>query len=154
MCITLEFFFSVANRQVSGLTGSRVAFYAFLTHSDAVLQSNEKVVFDSVVTNLGLAYHSGEFTAPVPGIYVFSVNLLSDSQPANAKLVKNGVMVGALNFHADGEQASQSVTLELNKDDEMSVQSANYPGVKFFGYRHSTFTGFLLYEFNHPLVGK
>ena len=154
MCITLFVYISVANRQVSGLTGSRVAFYAFLTHSDAVLQSNEKVVFDSVVTNLGLAYHSGVFTAPVPGIYVFSVNLLSDSQPANAKLVKNGVMVGALNFHADGEQASQSVTLELNKDDEMSVQSANYPGVKFFGYRHSTFTGFLLYEFNHPLVGK
>ena len=139
---------------MSGDTGSRVAFFATLTHSDAVLARNERILFDNVVTNLGLAFHNGVFVAPVPGLYVFSVNLLSDSEPANAKVVRNGGLLGALNFHVDGEQASQTVAVELNRGDEIAVQSANYPGVKFYGYRHSSFSGFLLYEYNHPLVGK
>ncbi|XP_076106986.1 uncharacterized protein LOC143075460 isoform X2 [Mytilus galloprovincialis] len=56
---------------------SAVAFYAQLTTREANVGKHHPIVFDHVTLNVGYGYnkHTGAFTAPVSGIYVFTFTL-------------------------------------------------------------------------------
>ncbi|XP_076106988.1 collagen alpha-1(VIII) chain-like isoform X2 [Mytilus galloprovincialis] len=56
---------------------SAVAFYAQLTSREANVGKHHPIVFDHVTLNVGYGYnkHTGAFTAPVSGIYVFTFTL-------------------------------------------------------------------------------
>ena len=55
--------------------------------------SHSVLVFEQAITNVGQAYNptTGIFKAPVPGIYVFSVTLMSDQGHFNKYQVINPI---------------------------------------------------------------
>ncbi|KAJ8311024.1 hypothetical protein KUTeg_011425 [Tegillarca granosa] len=101
-----------------------VAFTASLTQTKQILGEHQAIEYDNVITNLGNAYdpRHGHFTAPVKGLYLFSVTLMSSygSNPndLNAELVKNGVQTIPLYATSlDSDSTSATVLLTLNAGD-------------------------------------
>lgn len=138
-----------------------MAFSARITNDSPHLSPNQDIVFDNVITNVGSAYHNthGAFIAPVPGLYVFTTSLLAYGKTSHhAILTKNGQLLTKVDFNdADGfDQSSQMVIVELNSGDDVAVQNADYTGMVYYGGYYSTFSGFLLYEYETvpPAVGK
>ncbi|VDH97314.1 Hypothetical predicted protein [Mytilus galloprovincialis] len=64
-----------SNKYIS--TTTAVAFYAQLSTSETNVGKHHPIVFDHVTLNVGNGYnkHTGAFTAPVGGIYVFTFTL-------------------------------------------------------------------------------
>lgn len=60
---------------------SVVAFSARCTANTVNIGDNGPVIFDAVVTNVGNGYdpRTGVFTVPVPGVYLFFLNLMKDA---------------------------------------------------------------------------
>ena len=118
---------------------------------------NQDIVFERAVTNVGNAYNSrhGTFIAPVSGIYVFSMTLITLGQHTHVKLVKNGQFLAGVNTNT-WDQSSQLVVVELNKGDDVAVQNADFSDISFNGAKYSTFAGFLLYDYTgtFEVVGK
>ena len=163
--ILINFFFVTSaglKRQTTLYSPTQVAFSARLsTNSTPALSPNQDIVFNDVILSVGSAYHNahGTFTAPVSGVYVFTTSLLAFGTTSHhAKLVKNGQELARIDFNdADSfDDSSQTVIVELVKGDGIAVQNADYTGMVFFGYNYSTFSGFLLYEYEDisPVVGK
>ncbi|KAJ8301315.1 hypothetical protein KUTeg_020302 [Tegillarca granosa] len=107
-----------------------VAFAASLTQTKQILCEHQAIEYDNVITNLGNAYdpRHGHFTAPVKGLYLFSVTLMSPygSNPndINAELVKNGVQTIPLYATSlDSYSTSATVLLTLNAGDMVWVRS-------------------------------
>ncbi|XP_052274841.1 uncharacterized protein LOC127874521 isoform X2 [Dreissena polymorpha] len=120
---------------VSG--GGTVAFFATLINNIHHEAEGDLVPFDNVVTNEGSAYrpNPGQFVAPAPGLYVFSVTLQSypvvGQPPSGYALNKNGVEVSKL--YIDGsttidnlnyETTSQTAVLRLDKGDVIAVTNS------------------------------
>ena len=111
-------------------------------------------MFETVLLNIGNGYHDnhGLFTAPVSGIYVFSVSMMnqadSDHHRIQVGLKKNGVYLART--MSDGksinyDQGSFTVTSQLDAGDDVWVAVYNpLTNVYLFGNRYSSFTGFLL----------
>ena len=125
------------------------------------MSPNQDIVFNDVLLNVGSAYHSGHgiFVAPVPGVYFFTMSLLAlGTTPHHAKLVKDGHELARADFNdADHfDDSSQAVIVQLEKGNFVAVQNANYSGMLYAGSNYSTFSGFLLYEYEDvsPAVGK
>ena len=145
---------------ISGST--QVAFSARLTvGSTPAMNPNQDIVFDHLILNVGSAYHNahGIFVAPVPGIYFFTTSLLAvGTSSHHAKLVKNGQQLARVDFNDDDnfDDSSQAVIVELKKGDIVAVQNADYSGMLYAGSNYSTFSGFLIYEYEDmsPPVGK
>lgn len=113
------------------------------------------IVFDNVITNIGNAYngHLGSFIAPVHGIYVFSVTLVTSSNAGfHANIVRNGELVTRLYASTGYQTASQTVVLQLQKGDDVCIQHADVDRI-IYGYKFTLFSGFLLQEdFSAPVV--
>ena len=80
-----------------------VAFYAQLT-KDIVLAQKQAVVFRNVVTNVGNGYdaRNGHFTAPIRGVYHFSVSIMAfPSKTCSVTFVKNGNIISHLYAHGN-----------------------------------------------------
>ena len=125
------------------------------------MSPNQDIVFNDVLLNVGSAYHSGHgiFVAPVPGVYFFTTSLLAlGTTPHHAKLVKDGHELVRADFNdADHfDDSSQAVIVQLEKGNFVAVQNADYSGMLYAGSNYSTFSGFLLYEYEDvsPAVGK
>ena len=154
-------FLIIGAKRQSPLNGSRVAFFARLTQTTAALNINQGLVFDSVVTNVGRAYQNstGAFTAPRPGVYVFTTSILAyGTSSHHVSVVKNGQLLAKIDFNdADSfDDSSQTVIVELDKGDIIAIQNADYTGMVYNGGFYSTFSGFLLYEYEDAseIVGK
>ncbi|VDH97313.1 Hypothetical predicted protein [Mytilus galloprovincialis] len=80
---------------------SSVAFYVQLSTSEQNIGKHHPIVFDHVILNVGTGYnkHSGTFTAPTSGIYVFTFTLFPS---------RGGSM--AVNIFKNSEVIAQSYT--------------------------------------------
>ena len=137
----------------------KIAFQAFLTTHKIIQnirnQTQRTVIFDEIRTNLGGAYdgHTGIFTAPVAGTYVFSLTIgiyTGDSHPLEgyAYLIKNDQtqMTLLADTHAQAGQndiATGTVVVVLNAGDKLHVESSNN-NLYIVGQHLSFFSGFLL----------
>ena len=116
------------------------------------LGSHQTVVFDQAVTNVGKAYNpaNGTFTAPVPGVYVFFLNIMSPDRsnhsPLTLAITKNGStvldLVYAEGFTDADDQGSSQVTVHLATGDQVLVRQNSGNAVR--GNFWTVFTGFLL----------
>ena len=130
-------------------TEQKVAFFAAVSPHDVYhLGSNQPVVFDKAVLNVGNAYHpySGVFSAPYDGTYYFSSTLFGR---LTGGLIYFGIWknnISYANFEIkDSHQVTQSVILELSKGDDVAVRHhGSDHGI--VGHNFTTFSGFLLYE--------
>ena len=112
-----------------------------------------------MVTNIGKGYHGlhGNFVAPVAGMYVFHASLLSLGGHVHASLMKNGQEMAKFDIEQTYYTNSHMVVIELNAGDDVAVKNADYPDKVYYGHHYSTFSGFLLYAYQHteiPFVGK
>ncbi|XP_045215463.1 C1q-related factor-like [Mercenaria mercenaria] len=140
---------------------THVAFFAKMVNHLEHGGVHQTVIFESVVTNVGNAYHShiGTFIAPVSGTYVFSTTLVSrHSNDARAQFVRNGLALTTMYVNAGDtgdETTSQTIVLQLEEGDDVSVQNLD-SDKSFSGSSYSTFAGFLLEEdySSSVIVGK
>jgi len=131
-------------------------------NSKKILDPWETIIFDRVITNIGNCYskHTGTFTAPARGIYVFFVNILgyvdnnvidfSGTSNANEfSLKQNNNNILWLSTQASFRQGTDSnfIVIELAHGDKIKV-------VKHGPWQHrptnvhnswSTFSGYMLF---------
>lgn len=129
-----------------------VAFTALLT-SNVQGFDETCILFDRVVTNVGLRYNTtvGMFTAPVKGLYVFSCSFLVNNGYVNAQLVKNGHEVVRGYGAKDTREGSGFINLILNlvKDDWVCVKVIPAWSTGLLrGDLYSSFSGFLVGRVN------
>lgn len=127
-----------------------VAFHALIDGGDITgLGIGQNIVFDRVLLNLGNCYHEqhGVFIAPVQGLYLFSVSILSHSHTdqIDVQLVKDGIGLGRVYAYDQVRRSQGSVTVvaQLNAQDEVWTE-VSY-GDSLWGGPQSSFTGVLLF---------
>ncbi|XP_062593890.1 complement C1q-like protein 3 [Saccostrea cucullata] len=121
-----------------------VAFYSIISKNFALPPVGRTFVYDIVVTNNGNGYSkkTGIFTAPHPGVYVFSWTLVAAGQHVagtkgdfgeiTTHILQNDVIRGTL--HTDTEKQGDDgtstgfVILNLEKDDAVKISSARWNG--------------------------
>jgi len=125
-----------------------VFFSAILTSSKAVSQ-NQVLIFDQIVTSEGHGYdsHTGVFTAPLAGFYLFNIHAVSEGTKVfRLGLLHNGSRVIDVNKEGDEyySAVSNSVLLELGKNDQVKVIS--WAGTSYVDgdWKSSTFSGRLV----------
>lgn len=123
-----------------------IAFYAALT-KHITLSGSQTVTYDKVYTNYGNGYDhkSGNFKAPVNGLYFFSATQLSQKGSLHLALMKNNNRLGIGYSDERIDTGSMSGTVELNKGDIVTIQ--HHPGIgtqHVLGGDYSTLTGYLI----------
>ena len=127
-----------------------MAFSVTLTNDTTGLHHDDTVIFDSALLNLGNAYLNGTFVAPVPGIYVFHTTLDATIK-TDAKIVKKGQTLATFECEP-WDPSTQTVIVELQAGDDVSVKIQGYHNVAIYGHGFSTFSGFLLHDFTDPEI--
>nr|XP_022296934.1 uncharacterized protein LOC111106513 [Crassostrea virginica] len=104
-------------------TESVVAFYAYMSSNENSPGTHHTLIYDHEMTNVGNGYnkHSGIFTAPVEGVYVFSWTIFMN-QPGeymSIEITLNSQPVGASFVHGVNDYATVSgnAVLYMQKDD-------------------------------------
>ncbi|CAC5371555.1 unnamed protein product [Mytilus coruscus] len=112
------------------LNDNIVAFYAYMSKDELQPGKHHILVFDDVKTNVGLAYnkHTGTFTAPVTGVYVFIWTVVCGRHNFNfSQLVINSDPFGAILTDSDEvddiHTVTGSVVAELNQGDVVYVRT-------------------------------
>nr|XP_022325302.1 heavy metal-binding protein HIP-like [Crassostrea virginica] len=135
---------------------SHVAFQVHLSHNLQSLGLHQAILFDSVVLNEGGGYsvHSGEFVAPVSGLYVFSWTISAgDRTCTKYDIVKNSAVlmyfISDAYDHDDWDSSSGTVVTRMNSGDRVWLRIADMLTCSHWvfgiGYGTSSFSGFLLH---------
>ena len=151
----------IASR-ISGLKATRTqstsgaVFSAYVSTFETELSKDHIIRFDTIVTNIGSHYnqHSGLFTAPEQGVYVFSWNLYCHSGGyIFSQLVVNSNVVGSMFTIGEGATDIRSITgvvvVQVNAGDVVYVRT--HPTQSHSGnlYSHpdyrSSFSGWKVY---------
>ena len=141
--------------QLSQQNMTPVAFTASLSKTLTNVGSDQHIVFDNVITNVGNAYLSshGHFITPVKGVYIFFVSLTNvPEHSASAALIQNGQWIGHVLAHGSASNSGLYVTstlastVQLDIGDEVWVQNTqSFSDVEEIdGYNWSYFTGHLV----------
>ncbi|XP_056017324.1 multimerin-2-like [Ostrea edulis] len=131
-----------------------IAFYAYLSKGESVIQ-HHSVIFDTVITNVGVAYnhHDGVFTAPTNGVYVFNWNLYSSSHgDLVSELMVNSAQKGGRRSDSlrveEDHSSSGTVVVQINQGDVVYVRMHPTASIAGFivssGNYQSSFSGWLL----------
>jgi hypothetical protein len=135
---------------------SNVAFFAYMSKMENNPGKHHTLIYDVAHTNVGGHYspHTGTFTVPTHGVYVFMWNIYSGGDAyAYTELVVNSNVVGksytGATSHGDAVTSPATVVLEVNQADEVHIRtSANLPIhgdiYNTDGYQ-STFSGWKLF---------
>eukprot|EP00105_Crassostrea_gigas_P018474 XP_011436614.1 PREDICTED: complement C1q-like protein 3 [Crassostrea gigas] len=106
------------------------AFSAYVSVHETDISKDFTVHFDTIVTNIGHHYnkHTGAFTAPQHGVYVFTWNLYCNTGGyIQSQLVVNSNVVGAMLTSAQGSSNIRShtgiVVVEVNQGDVVFVRT-------------------------------
>lgn len=132
------------------------AFSAYVSHYETDISKDFTIHFDTIVTNIGNHYnkHSGTFTAPQHGVYVFTWNLYCHAEGyIYSQLVVNSNVVGTMFTSAQGAANIRSptgiVVVEVNQGDVVFVRThpTNGHSGNLFSYTdyRSSFNGWKLY---------
>lgn len=131
----------------------KVAFYAYLSSSVPSSDAHRIIPFDTVITNVGNAYHPhmGTLIAPKSGLYVFTWTIRLDGHRFHTtELVVNNKIVNALHFNPNGQidgSVSSSVVVHVDQGDDVLIRtSAGYHnGEVMSNYDgRSSFAGWIL----------
>ena len=120
------------------------------------LGTHHTIIFDLVLSNIGNGYHehTGIFTAPRSGMYVFYfAGMATPGHSMEFQLTKDGSV--AIKSFSDGHAVSTSTAagydmsgnfgiMYLSQGSEVWVRSAK--AGEIFGGGSTSFSGFLLYE--------
>ncbi|XP_052694353.1 complement C1q-like protein 3 [Crassostrea angulata] len=127
-------------RQLTANPTDVIAFYAYLTNAEINPGAHHIIVYDHVITNSGNGYskHSGSFTAPKAGMYVFSWTTFVDPHSYfPIELIHNSVRAGIV--FVQGDTTFNGVTglavIQLQQGDVVMVRSE--PGYTPHGNIHS-----------------
>lgn len=121
-----------------------IAFTARLPH-DISLGAGQTVVFDTLLLNLGNAYHEtyGHFSAPVNGIYQFAVSLLNDGRQSDFLIMKNGNELLAQLYSKIGYVPSSNlIVIQLQAGDVIFVKA--WAAGNLDESHYCVFSGFLI----------
>ncbi|XP_034312988.2 uncharacterized protein [Magallana gigas] len=106
------------------------AFSAYVSVYETDISKDFTVHFDTIVTNIGNHYnkHTGAFTAPQHGVYVFTWNLYCNKGGyIHSQLVVNSNVVGAMFTSVGGATGVRSntgiVVVEVNQGDVVFVRT-------------------------------
>ena len=139
---------SPEKRLVLDQTEGPIAFHARIDKSAIEhIGITQKLVFDITVLNIGGGYHnsSGIFTAPAPGIYLFSLSvcILHQGKEIHAEIMKNGLRVAG-SYATGYDQGSVTVLVPLAAGDEVWVSSLYHPDTYLWGDTLTSFIGFMV----------
>ncbi|KAL2091475.1 hypothetical protein ACEWY4_013738 [Coilia grayii] len=132
----------------------KIAFSASLggVGSRGPYNTDTTLTFRDVITNIGNAFRpaTGIFTAPVRGVYLFSLFECSLSpQPASLSLHKNEQMMVSVAKrraqHEGAENGSNGVVLQLEQGDQVYVRLWKDSWVYDSTGHYTTFSGVLLF---------
>lgn len=134
------------------LGNTAVGFTACLsTSGDVFHQGDQTIIFDKVFTNVGQGYnsHTGIFTAPRRGLYVFHLAAMSRAGTSKyLDLVKDGNELDKAYVGAHGVIDYQSVAkewaLELNQGSQVWIKDGTYKGDVIDGWCKTAFTGYMV----------
>ncbi|XP_062588227.1 uncharacterized protein LOC134249885 [Saccostrea cucullata] len=133
-----------------------VAFSSYISTHETHLTEDHTIKFDKIVTNIGNHYnpHSGLFTAPQHGVYVFTWSLYCAVDGyIFSHLVVNSNVVGAMFTTAQGatnyRATTWTVVVEVNKDDVVYIRTLpngnSHSGSLYSGVNYrSSFNGWRL----------
>ncbi|XP_062594093.1 uncharacterized protein LOC134255577 [Saccostrea cucullata] len=136
-------------------TTSKLAFYAYMSAPELNPGPHHTIIFDTVITNVGSAYnhHTGIFTVPVDGIYIFSWTLLNEGQGyISTQIVINSSVYGALWTSSQDVNArhmnSYTIVVHCNTNDSVYIRThSNYTTKRDINsnvYGRSSFSGWKL----------
>nr|KAG5687038.1 hypothetical protein BaRGS_002411 [Batillaria attramentaria] len=107
--------------------------------------------FDRVITNAGNCYdsHTGEFTAPVSGLYVIFLRAMTNNNQGHIALYVNKAGHVIADLFVEGQpdpwdQGSVEVAVHVQAGEKIWVTHANYDTTLRGGW-WTVFTGFLIH---------
>lgn len=106
-----------------------VAFYAYLSSDTPGSVAHHIITFDTVITNVGNAYHphSGTFIAPRSGLYVFTwtIRLWGNSYFTSELLVNNNVVnwIYIDPAHTIDGSVSGTAVVHVNQGDDVLIRT-------------------------------
>ncbi|KAK3590480.1 hypothetical protein CHS0354_015647 [Potamilus streckersoni] len=138
-----------------GVVSNHVAFTAYLDHPVTDLTSGMVIKFSGTLINDGNGYdiHTGIFTVPVDGTYLFTFSIVRiNANQLVAKLVVDGVgIVDAIADPAVGaheHQGTNAAIIRVRKGQTVSIKAVHMESGTLFSLasdRYCTFAGVLLY---------
>ncbi|XP_062601241.1 complement C1q-like protein 4 [Saccostrea cucullata] len=142
------------SRIVPAPTESVVAFYAYMSGNENSPSVHHTLIYDHEVTNIGHGYskHSGIFTAPVDGVYVFAWNTftVTSGQYMSIEITLNSQPVGATFPEGGGDYAGVTgiVVLSVQRNDVIYTRTHTtyvpVGSIRSDNLMRSTFSGWCL----------
>lgn len=136
------------------LSPEPVAFYAYMSANEPNPSLHHALIFDVVKTNVGGGYNqfSGMFTAPSPGLYVFTWTIYTGNHGATGfKIYVNHDVIGATygeteDVSGDFDSDSGNIVVYLSAHDNVYFRSSFACTTSIISdeLRRSTFAGWRL----------
>ena len=111
------------------------------------LGKQQAVKYNQVVTNIGNGYDSrdGHFTAPVAGLYSFSLTGMGYATSLlYLNIMKNNQFLAQIyTTNGDADSASVTIHTHLNVDDHVWIENGSGAGAHLHPGPYNTFSGIL-----------